>query len=121
MELYELIIEDANTDEVYALSLVENPAIEADWVYFTEHKEQVKFATVDNDKRTIVAPVLIPDKRIYRVDERTGHEYEVFVTAETIEKLAQQYLMKGYQNKATVEHGENIDGDVTVVESWVSK
>jgi hypothetical protein len=121
MELYELIIEDENTDEVYALSLVENPAIEADWVYFTEHKELIKFATVDNDKRTIVAPVLIPDKRIYRVDERTGHEYEVFVTAETIEKLAQQYLMKGYQNKATVEHGENIDGDVTVVESWVSK
>ena len=121
MELYELIIEDSNTDEVYALSLVENPAIEADWVYFTEHKEQVKFATVDTDKRTIVAPVLIPDKRIYRVDEKTGHEYEVFVTAETIEKLAQQYLMKGYQNKATVEHSENIDGDVTVVESWVSK
>ena len=29
--------------------------------------------------------------------------------------------MKGYQNKATVEHSENIDGDVTVVESWVSK
>jgi hypothetical protein len=121
MELYELIIEDSETDEVYALSLVENPAIEADWVYFTEHKEEVKFATVDNDKRTIVAPVLIPDKRIYRMDERTGKEYEVFVTAETIEKLAQQYLMKGYQNKATVEHAENIDGDVTVVESWVSK
>ena len=38
MELYELIIEDSETDEVYALSLVENPAIEADWVYFTEHK-----------------------------------------------------------------------------------
>ncbi len=121
MELYELIIEDENIDEVYALSLVENPAIEADWVYFTEHKEQVKFATVDNDKRTIVAPVLIPDKRIYRVDERTGKEYEVFIRAETIEKLAQQYLMKGYQNKATVEHSENIDGDITVVESWVSK
>ena len=121
MELYELIIEDSDIDEVYALSLVENPAIEADWVYFTEHKEQVNFATVDNDKRTIVAPVLIPDKRIYRVDERSGKEYEVFVTAETIEKLAQQYLMKGYQNKATVEHSENIDGDVTVVESWVSK
>ena len=121
MELYELIIEDSDIDEVYALSLVENPAIEADWVYFTEHKEQVKFATVDNDKRTIVAPVLIPEKRIYRVDETTGKEYEVFVTAQTIEKLAQQYLMKGYQNKATVEHNKNIDGDVTVVESWVSK
>ena len=122
MELYELIIEDENIDEVYALSLVLNGAIEADWVYFSkEGKTEVKFATVDNSKRTIVAPVLIPDKRIYRVDERSGQEYEVFVTAETIEKLAQQYLIKGYQNKATVEHAENIDGDVTVVESWVSK
>ena len=122
MELYELIIEDENIDEVYALSLVLNGAIEADWVYFSkEGKTEVKFATVDNDKRTIVAPVLIPDKRIYRIDERSGKEYEVFVTAETIEKLAQQYLIKGYQNKATVEHAENIDGDVTVVESWVSK
>lgn len=120
MELYELIIEDENTDEVFALSLVENPAIEADWVFFKNQKE-VNFATVDNDKRTIVAPVLIPDKRIYRIDENTGKEYEVYLSAETIEKLAQQYLKKGYQEKATMEHMENIDGDVTVVESWVSK
>ena len=121
MELYELIIEDENTDEVFALSLVENPAIEADWVFFNNQKGEVKFATVDNEKRTIVAPVLIPDKRIYRIDEKSGKEYEVFLTAETIEKVAQQFLKKGYQNKATMEHSENIDGDVTVVESWVSK
>jgi hypothetical protein len=121
MELYELIIEDENIDGVAALSLVENPAIEADWVFFNNQKEEVRFATVDNDKRTIVAPVLIPDKRIYRIDDRTGKEYEVFLSAETIERLAQLYLKKGYQEKATMEHSENIDGDVTVVESWVSK
>lgn len=120
MELYELIIEDENTDEVFALSLVENPAIEADWVFFNNHKE-VKFATIDEDKRTIVAPVLIPEKRIYRIEEKSGKEYEVFLTADTIEKVAQQFLKKGYQNKATIEHKENIDGDITVVESWVSK
>ena len=120
MELYELIIEDENVDEVMALSLVENPAIEANWVFFNNQKE-VHFATIDEDKRTIVAPVLIPDKKIYRIDERTGKEYNVFLTAETIEKLAQNYLKKGYQEKATYEHSENIDGDVTVVESWISK
>ena len=121
MELYELIIEDENTDEVFALSLVENPAIEANWVFFNNQKGEVKFATVDNEKRTIVAPVLIPDKRIFRIDEKTGKQYEVFLSADTIEKVAQQFLKKGYQNKATIEHSENIDGDVTVVESWVSK
>ena len=121
MKLFELILED-DTDEVMALSLVANPAIEANWVYFSkEGKTEIKFATVDEDKRTIVAPVLIPDKRILRIDENTGEEYNVYLSAETIEKAAQRFLQRGYQHKATLEHGENIDGEVSVVESWVSK
>lgn len=123
MKIYELKIEDENTDEVFALSLVENPAIEADWVFFSKdgEKEEVKFATVDTDKRLIVAPVLIPDKKILRIDEKSGEEYRVFFTPETVEKLAQNYIKNGYQDKATIEHSKNIDGKVTVVESWVSK
>jgi hypothetical protein len=124
MKLYELILdteEDADSG-VFALSLVASPAIEANWVYFSkEGKQQIKFATVDNDKRTIVAPVLIPDMQILRIDELTGEEYKVYFTKETVEQLAQKYLKDGYQNKATFEHLENIDGEVTVVESWVSK
>ena len=124
MKLYELILdteEDADSG-VFALSLVSSPAIEANWVYFSkEGKQQIKFATIDNDKRTIVAPVLIPDMKILRIDEYSNEEYEVFFTKETVEKLAQKYLQDGYQSKATFEHLENIDGDVTVVESWVSK
>ena len=123
MKLFELKIEDEEVDEVYALSLVSAPAIEADWVFFSKDgkKEEVKFATIDSDKKLIVAPVLIPEKRILRIDEKSGEEYNVFFTAETVEKLAQNYLKKGYQDKATIEHSKNIDGKVTVVESWISK
>ena len=124
MKLYELILdnsEDADSG-VFALSLVQSPAIEANWVYFSkEGKAQIQFATIDNDKRTIVAPVLIPDLQILRIDSDTGEEYKVYFTKETVEQLAQKYLKDGYQNKATYEHSETIDGDVTVVESWVSK
>jgi hypothetical protein len=123
MRLYELKIEDEEVDEVYALSLVSAPAIEADWVFFSKdgNKEEIKFATIDSDKKLIVAPVLIPEQRILRIDEKSGEEYNVFFTAETVEKLAQNYLKKGYQDKATIEHSKNIDGKVTVVESWISK
>ena len=124
MKLYELILdnsEDADSG-VFALSLVQNPAIEANWVYFSkEGKQQIQFATIDNDKRTIVAPVLIPDLQILRIDSDTGEEYKVYFTKETVEQLAQKYLKDGYQSKATYEHSETIDGEVTVVESWVSK
>ena len=56
MKTFELIIDNPETDEVVSLSLVEFPAIEADWVYF--NKEEIKFATIDTDKKIIIAPVL---------------------------------------------------------------
>ena len=122
MKLYELLVENEE-DFIMALSLVENPAIMADWVYFSADgkKEEVKFATVDEDKKIIVAPVLIPDLKILRIDEQTGETYNVYLSKETIEKLAQNYLINGFQQKATLEHDANIDGEVSVVESWVSK
>jgi hypothetical protein len=118
MKTFELIIDNPETDEVVALSLVEFPAIEADWVYF--NKEEIKFATVDTDKKIIIAPVLIPEKRILRLSG-DGEQYQVYLSADTIEKLAQNYINKGYQQNATLEHNDRIDGDISVVESWVSK
>ena len=118
--IYELVIDDDEIDEVFSISLVKNPAMEANWIYFNKEKEIVKFATLDNEKRIIVAPVLIPNKQVLRVDGE-GKNYYVFFKPETIEKLAQKYIAKGYQSNATLEHKDKINGSVTVVESWVSK
>jgi hypothetical protein len=116
MKLYELQIED-NEDEVFAISLVENPAIESDFVYFD--KEEVKFASVNDEKRIVLGPILIPDKKILRVDAE-NEPYEVYFTKDTVSKLAQNYLMKKYNDKATLEHNSKING-VTLVESWVKE
>ena len=117
MKLYELTVEDENVDEVFAISLVENPAIESNFVYF--HKEEVVFASVNDEKRILIGPVLIPSKHILRVDA-AGEPYEVFFTKETVAKLAQNYLMKGYQGQSTLEHDGKIK-DVTLVESWIKE
>jgi len=112
--LYELIIED-DTDEIFAISLVESAAIEYDFVYFD--KEVVQFAAVDTEQRMLIGPILVPDKKILRVDGE-GQPYHVFFSKDTVKKLAQNYLMKKYTDKATLEHGESIKG-VDLVESWV--
>lgn len=116
MKLYELQIEDG-ADEVFAVSLVENPAIESDFMYFQNEKELVKFASVDNEKRMLIGAILIPDKKILRV-EADGSPYEVFFTKDTVAKLAQNYLMKKYTDKATIEHDKSVKG-VHLVESWI--
>jgi hypothetical protein len=117
MKLYELTVEDENVDEVFAISLVENPAIESDFIYFD--KEEIKFASVSDEKRIVLGPILLPDKKILRVDA-FGDPYEVFFTKETVAKLAQNYLMKKYQGEATLEHDKKIN-DVVLVESWVKE
>lgn len=118
MKLYELQIED-DMDEVFAISLVENPAIEQDFMYFNKEKQEVKFAEITGEKRMLVGPILIPDKNIIRVDAE-GEPYQVYFTKDTVKRLAQNYLMKKYTDKATLEHDKQIKG-VSLVESWIKE
>ena len=116
MKLYELKIED-NEDEVFAISLVESPAIESDFIFFD--KEEVMFAATDTEQQMLVGPILIPEKKILRVDGE-GQPYHVYFTKETVKKIAQNYLMKKYTDKATLEHDMRIKG-VHLVESWIKE
>lgn len=116
MKTYELKIED-DTDEVFAISLVENPAIEENWMYFK--KENQLFQKVDTDKRMIVGPILIPNKKILRVDGE-GDPYQVFFSTETVKELAQNYLKKKYTSNSTLEHEKYVKG-VYLVESWIKE
>jgi hypothetical protein len=116
MKLYELKIED-NEDEVFAISLVESPAIESDFIFFD--KEEVMFAATDKEQQMLVGPILIPEKKILRVDGE-GQPYHVYFTKETVKKIAQNYLMKKYTDKATLEHDMSIKG-VHLVESWIKE
>jgi hypothetical protein len=113
--IYELVIEDENIDEVFAISLVEEPAIESNFVFFD--KEKVQFAAINDEKKLLMGPILIPDKKILRIDGE-GMPYHVFFKPETIKRLSEMYLKKKYTDKSTLEHDSKIDG-VTLVESWI--
>jgi hypothetical protein len=115
MKLFELVIEDENIDEVFAISLVEEPAIEANFVYFD--KEEVKFQAVNDEKRLVMGPILIPDKKILRIDGM-GEQYYVYFKPETIRRLSEMYLQKKYTDSTTIEHNEKVNG-VSLVESWI--
>ena len=115
MELFELKIDDELLDEVFAISLVSEPAIESNFVFFD--KEKVQFEKIDTEQRIVVGPVLIPNRKILRVDG-AGKPYEVFFSEKTVATLAQNYLKRRYTNKSTLEHEEDING-VSLVESWI--
>jgi hypothetical protein len=119
-ETYELVMKDAE-DEVFALSFVSNPAIQSNFVYFSEDgkKEIVKFATADEDERTIIGPILIPNLKILRMKE-DGTPYYVTFSKETVKALAQKYIKDNKANNITLEH-EKPTTDVSLVESWITE
>jgi len=116
-ELYELVIEDENIDGIFAISLVQDPAIESDFVYFD--KEKVLFSSVDTEQRLVMGAILIPNKKILRIDGE-GKSYHVFFKPQTIKQLSEMYLKNKYTDKATLEHNQKISG-VTLVESWIKE
>jgi hypothetical protein len=116
-QIYELVIEDDNIDEVFAVSFVEQPAIESNFVYF--NKQGVQFAAISDEKRLVMGPILVPDKKILRVDEM-GQPYYVFFKPDTIKKLSEMYLQKKYNSETTLEHDKKID-NISLVESWITE
>lgn len=116
MEVYELFIEeDGEFSGVEAISIVEEPAIESDFIALKVHKMQM--AEVNAEKRILMGPALIPNKKIYRRSEE-GEEYHIFFSEDTVRKASQLFLSKGNQNNSTLEHQYQLKG-MSVVESWI--
>lgn len=115
MNIIELIIdENDEMNGIEAISVVESPAIEEDFIALKS--EEVKLAEVDKEKRILMGAALIPNKPIYR---RNGeHEFYIYFSKDTVEKASQLYLKTGRQGEATLEHQDKIKG-LTVVESWL--
>jgi hypothetical protein len=114
--IIELIIDEENEfSGIEAISVVENPAIEEDFIALKEHKE-VKLAEVDKEKRILMGAALIPNKKIYR--NSGDEEYYIFFSEDTVRKASELFLMKGNQNNSTLEHQVELEG-MSVVESWI--
>ena len=115
MRIVELILDEEQEESgIEAISIVESPAIESDFVAL--NSEEIKLAEVDKDKKILLGALLIPNKPIYRNGEEG--EYYIFFSKDTIVKASQMYLKNGYQNKSTLEHSEALNG-LTLVESWI--
>jgi hypothetical protein len=118
MKIVELIIDENDEfNGVEAISIVENPAIEEDFIALKDNKP-VALAEVDKEKKILMGALLVPNKPIFR---KTGEEeYYIFFSKETILKASQKYLKSGNQKNSTLEHEMNIQG-LTLVESWIKE
>ena len=120
-KIVELVIEENNEMlAIDAISLVSAPAIEENFVYFGKEKHNLTFAKVDEDKRMLVSPALIPNKQIFRYNPQTDSEYYVYFSKDTVRQAAELYLKHNNHHKATYEHQDRVSGVLTT-ESWIKE
>lgn len=119
MDTYEVIFKEQETEGVYAISLVESPAMESQFIALKEQKE-IQLKAIDEEKRILLGAVLIPNKPIYR--KQDGKEFNITFPEKTIQLTMENFFKKGYQNNSTLEHDEELKlQDVTFVESWIKE
>ena len=115
MKIIELILDEEDFEAgVDAISIVEAPAIESDFVALKN--QEIKLAEVDKEKKILMGALLIPNKPIYR--KGSGGEYYIYFSKDTIAKASQMFLQNGNQSNPTLEHSEVLNG-LTLVESWL--
>lgn len=120
MDTYVIRFNPNKNKGVYAISLVEDPAIEEYFVQMSKDYE-VKLAEIDKEKRLFMTPVLIPDQKILRIDDN-GNAFNIVFPKETIQLAQQEFQKRGFQNESTLEHDINLKLDgVTFVESWIKE
>ena len=115
MKIVELILdEDQDASGIEAISIVENPAIEEDFIALKS--DEIKLAEIDKEKKILMGALLIPNKPIYR--KNGEDEYYIYFSKDTVLKASQMYLTKGNQNNSTLEHQHELSG-LSLVESWL--
>ena len=115
MNIIELILDEQNIENgIEAISVVENPAIEEDFVAL--NTQLIELKELNKEKQILLGALLIPNKPIYR--KNGDDEYYIYFSRETVEKASQMYLIKGNQNNSTLEHQHELSG-LSLVESWI--
>ena len=103
--------------ETYAISMVEAPAIESDFVALSkEEEDKVQVFLESNEKHMVYGAALIPDKDIYR--NNGEQEFYISFTKESIEKMSQDFMKEYRQHEVKTDHDE-VANEVCVVESWL--
>lgn len=118
MKMIEMIIdEDEVASGIDAISVVETPAIQSNFVTLKEQDNKVELAEISKDKRLLLGAALIPDKPILRVND-DDEKYYIYFSKETVRKASELFAKRKFQDKATIEHERDVKG-MTVVESWI--
>ena len=77
------------------------------------------FSFASDEQQIVIGPLLIPNKRIIRVDDLTGEPYEVFFSQDTVKVIANGMMRDKLLDQLNLEHDPNQPVDGYMLSSWI--
>lgn len=115
---YRIVVNaDDEKTGVYAVSLVDEPAIEVDWIKLSKEIVEFEFS-VNKDKQMLFGPLLIPGKLIFRRDEK-GNEYNIVFDEETIQTIADKYNENKLNDVFNFQHSDK-KVEAALLQNWIT-
>jgi hypothetical protein len=115
---YRIVVNsDDDTTGVYAVSLVDEPAIEVDWIKLSKQIEEFEFS-INKDKQMLFGPLLIPNKLIYRMDEK-GNGYNIVFDEDTIQTIADKYNENKLGDVFNFQHSDK-KVEAVLLQNWIT-
>ena len=120
---YYMTLDDPD-DGCYVISLVEDPAVDVDFLKFSKNKSQVcaskcfkskKMWFEENDKHIVTGIAMRADYPIYR--NQDGEEFCIVFSKEVIRDMVERFFKEGLEKAISIDHSQNID-DCVIIESY---
>ena len=108
LPVYEALVDDADCG-IWKISLVDDPAVESNFLYFNSDKKNVCYAVEDEDKHIVTGVLMRADFPIYRNDG--GYEYSIRYSKETIRIMAEKMMSDNTFNNINLQHTDGTDVD----------
>lgn len=108
LPVFEIFLKE---DDDVSLALVEDPAIQANFIYFANEAEQMKFV-YDVEQQIVKGPALVPNKLMFR---KAIGGY-VYYSKDTIKKFVESFMNKT-GGKINLSHSDNFIS-TNIIESY---
>lgn len=117
-KIVELKLDEQEESGIYAISIVDMPAIESNFIALNKQgKTQYSLAKANEEQKLLIGAALIPNKQIARLDAEENLYY-VYFSKNTVKEAAYRFLKSSAHHNHTIQHEKPIEG-LYVAESWI--
>ena len=114
--VFELIITDDEQTGVDYVALVDDPAIERNWMAFSK---PFQFQVQNEEKRIVSGPLMVANQPIIRLDGM-GQQYYVVFKPDTIREIVKRFFKKGFTANVNQMHNSKMVADKCyMIESFI--